>query len=390
MKKLTALLTAVMMLAAMCGCVALAEGSVPEDMVGKWAGVGTPVNGGTSIDLAFDFNADGTGFYTFDQGGYHEETGFTVTFDGSAFTLVPDGMEDIAHADGTWKFDGAVLTLDITSTLPNGATYSYTAECERVDEAAGAIAAVPEELVGAWAGTAMLEGSDHTYDLTAEFAADGTGAYTLDFGSYHEENTFAIAFDGNAFSIDVGDFTAEGTWTLEGGVLSVAFTSVFANGDSYSYTAECTRVSAEAGEEGATGVKWTLDTIWFRTLSEDSPFVIDAGMTFTGPTEFGSEFFIGDSGEIETDINMNGLIEAVPQLPFSVEELDLTQYTGCAVEGNTAVMTPGDVKFDIAFTDVGMSLAYTASVEIASTETDGLVSEAGSCDILITLGFVAE
>ena len=108
------------------------ETDIPAEMAGKWQGTGTPKNGGTSIDLTVTINADGSGEYTFDQGGYHETNPFSISRDGNRFSVNTDDSI-LGECEGTWELADGILTLDITSLLPNGRTYSYTAECTKTE-----------------------------------------------------------------------------------------------------------------------------------------------------------------------------------------------------------------------------------------------------------------
>lgn len=108
------------------------EKTIPAEMAGKWQGTGTPKNGGTSIDLTITINPDGSGEYTFDQGGYHESNPFSISRDGNRFSVNTD-ESILGGCEGTWELADGILTLDITSTLPNGRTYSYTAECTKAE-----------------------------------------------------------------------------------------------------------------------------------------------------------------------------------------------------------------------------------------------------------------
>lgn len=106
-----------------------AVASIPEELIGDWTGVGTPKNGGTSIDLAIHINADGTGEYSFDQGNYHESYPFAISSDDSSFSVDIPATSQLGSVAGTWALDSGVLMLDITSTFTGGGSYSYTAEC---------------------------------------------------------------------------------------------------------------------------------------------------------------------------------------------------------------------------------------------------------------------
>ena len=129
-------------------------------------------------------------------------------------------------------------------------TEENSAEAEDTAESAGS---VPEALVGAWKGVGRPKNGGTPIDLTAVINADGTGEYTFDQGDYHESYPFAISSDDSTFSVDIpatsmlGSVT--GAWALEDGTLKLDITSTFTSGGSYSYTAECERVTEDVAAE---------------------------------------------------------------------------------------------------------------------------------------------
>lgn len=112
---------------------------------------------------------------------------------------------------------------------------------------AGAEAAVPEELTGSWHGTGTPKGGGPSIDLSAAINADGTGDYTFIQSGYTESYPFTISSEDNTFSVNIpsnnmlGISKCEGTYTYADGVLHLDITTTFANGRTYSYTAECTK-----------------------------------------------------------------------------------------------------------------------------------------------------
>lgn len=112
---------------------------------------------------------------------------------------------------------------------------------------AEAASAVPEELVGSWKGTGTPKNGGPAIDLSAEIKADGTGEYVFIQDDYRESYPFTISSEDNRFTVDIPEDNllhiteCGGTWTLEEGKLLLDITTVFANGRSYSYTAECVK-----------------------------------------------------------------------------------------------------------------------------------------------------
>ena len=270
---------------------------------------------------------------------------------------------------------------------------------------------IPEELVGEWRGKGKPKNGGTSIDLSITVKADGTGEYTFDQGDYHESYPFTITNDDSRFSVDIPATSqlgsVNGSWSLEEGVLKLDITSTFTRGGSYSYTAECKKADrteeADTADPGAkpadgeapawAGRDWRLSTLHFKTLSEDSPFSIDAGMSLNGPTAYGSRLHFDASAAMASDINLNGLIEAVPQLPFSVPELNLTQYDSFALQGDSLRLTPGDLLLTLAYDAAQDSLSLTCvpHVKVQSRTLDnGMVTKVGETDIEIILGFVPE
>ena len=135
MKKTAVLLAALLavMLCVTSVCAGEAGGAaIPEELVGTWHGAGTPEKG-SPIDLTVMIQEDGTGEYIFDQAGYVENNPITISYEGNSFSVNTDESV-LGGCEGTWELKDGVLTLDITSTLPSGATYSYIAELTKAEE----------------------------------------------------------------------------------------------------------------------------------------------------------------------------------------------------------------------------------------------------------------
>lgn len=103
--------------------------SVPAEYVGSWAGTVD------NIRLHFTVEADGSGQYTFEQGGYQEQYPFALAVGGDTFSVdIPeDNQLGISACEGTYAFAQDILTLDVVTTFGDGTTYAYTIPCRRTD-----------------------------------------------------------------------------------------------------------------------------------------------------------------------------------------------------------------------------------------------------------------
>jgi len=111
-------------------------------------------------------------------------------------------------------------------------------------------------------------------------------------------------------------------------------------------------------------------------------------LSLNGGSTYGNHLVLADN-IVYTDIDLNGLIEAIPQLPFSVPELDLTDYDGYTLDGDTLRLAPGDIEMAVGHEGDALSLTYVTHVDIESQSMgDGLTSQAGETDLEVILGFV--
>ena len=108
-----------------------ASASIPEELIGTWAG-----KGDYDIDLTFTVAADGTGSYTFLQDGYEESYDFVLESDSSTFSLtVPkDNKLGISVCDGSYAYADGKLTLDVSTKFQNGRKFEYSIVCEKVEK----------------------------------------------------------------------------------------------------------------------------------------------------------------------------------------------------------------------------------------------------------------
>jgi len=86
------------------------------------------------------------------------------------------------------------------------------------------------------------------------------------------------------------------------------------------------------------------------------------------------------------------LIEAVPELPFETADLNLSNYTGWTVVGDTLTFSPDGPALSIAHDEAAGTLHLTRSgeMEIQSMEVNGASSKTGTVTIEITMMFTAK
>ena len=151
--------------------------------VGDWAG------SAGNINLSFTVNADGTGFYTFEQSGYSER--YDVALSASSMTfnvdIPPDNQLGIVACEGGYQYADGVLTLDVQTTFKSGRVFQYTIPCRRVeatDEAATpndgqAVLTSPERV------RVTFEGSP--YDISvADIGQDDSGNRLITIDGFGE------------------------------------------------------------------------------------------------------------------------------------------------------------------------------------------------------------
>ena len=137
MKKLIVLVLAVLLITACFTSAVSDESGLPRGLAGTWTGVGTPANGGTPIDLSVTIREDGNGEYLFKQGTYSESFPFSVSWTDNTFTVDIPATAGLGTVAGTYALNDDVLTLDITTTFPNGRQYKYTADCRKTSDPGG-------------------------------------------------------------------------------------------------------------------------------------------------------------------------------------------------------------------------------------------------------------
>ena len=111
-----------------------------------------------------------------------------------------------------------------------------------------AMAAIPSEYVGEWAG------SVGNINLSFNVNEDGTGTYTFEQSGYLENYDFSLKVESETFSVyipevnQLGIVACDGTYTYADGVLTLEVKTIFGNGRVFEYTAPCQRVLPTAEE----------------------------------------------------------------------------------------------------------------------------------------------
>jgi len=258
---------------------------------------------------------------------------------------------------------------------------------------------IPDELIGTWTGTGRPVGGGPEISLRMTVEADGTGEYTFEQSGYSESYPFSLASDGERFSVDIpadnqlGIAKVEGTYAYAGGVLSLAITTTFSSGRQFEYAAECVKDAAPSEAASALAGEWVLESIRFYTpVSDNGIYKIDGTMSISEGYPYGRSLALSADGTAASDVNLNALVKAVPELPFETDDLDLSEYAGWAVEGESLTFSPDGPALIVAHDEAAKTLSLTSSgeVEIQSMEVNGASSKTGTVAIEITMTFAAK
>jgi len=229
--------------------------------------------------------------------------------------------------------------------------------------------------------------------------ADGTGEYTFEQSGYSESYPFALASDGERFPVDIpagnqlGIKKVEGTYTYAGGVLTLQITTTFSSGRQFAYAADCVKDAVPPEAASALAGEWVLESIRFYTPeSGNGIYEIDGTMTVSEGFPFGRALTLTADGTAASDMNLDALVEAVPELPFETADLNLSNYTGWTVVGDTLTFSPDGPALSVAHGDAADELRLTRSgeVEILSNTVNGAATNTGTVAIEITMMFTAK
>jgi len=101
---------------------------IPIEYIGYWEGSADDIN------LSFKIEPDGTGLYTFKQGGYIESYDFSLEVGSETFSVkIPaNNTLGIVTIEGTYKYSNEMLILDVRTTFSDGREFTYTVPCRKV------------------------------------------------------------------------------------------------------------------------------------------------------------------------------------------------------------------------------------------------------------------
>lgn len=139
--------------------------------------------------------------------------------------------------------------------------------------------------------------------------------------------------------------------------------------------------------------EWLLDSIIFRTPDADNGiYAIDATMSISEGFEYGRDLILREDMTMISFIDLSALIEAVPELPFTINDLDLKDYAGWTYVNGTMTLTYGGPAFAAVYDEASKELRLTRSGEVAIMpgSTNGMVTQSGSVLIDITMVFKAK
>ncbi|MDR2132309.1 MAG: hypothetical protein LBP30_03070 [Clostridiales Family XIII bacterium] len=139
--------------------------------------------------------------------------------------------------------------------------------------------------------------------------------------------------------------------------------------------------------------EWLLTAITFYTPEEDNGiYTIDGTMSISEGFEYGRDLIFKEDMGMSSNIDLRALVDATDELPFSVEELNLLDYSGWEYADGTLTLTAGGPAFAAAYDEASgeLRLMRSGEVAIASTATNGLLTQSGSVLLDITMAFTAK
>lgn len=139
--------------------------------------------------------------------------------------------------------------------------------------------------------------------------------------------------------------------------------------------------------------EWMLDSIIFRTPDENNGiYTIDATMSISDGFEYGRDLVLHEDMTMVSLIDLSALIEAVPELPFAINDLDLKDYSGWTYSNGTITLAYGGPAFTATCDEASQELRLMRSGEVAihSDTANGMATQSGSVLIDITMVFTAK
>jgi hypothetical protein len=136
--------------------------------------------------------------------------------------------------------------------------------------------------------------------------------------------------------------------------------------------------------------EWLLDSIIFYTPNEDNGiYTIDATMSISEGFEYGRDLSLREDMKMISFVDLSALIEAVPELPFTINDLDLKDYSGWMYANGTLTLTPVGPAFTASYDEASQELRLTRSGEVAiiPNTANGMTTQSGTVLIDITMVF---
>ncbi len=150
--------------------------------------------------------------------------------------------------------------------------------------------------------------------------------------------------------------------------------------------------SDDFGKEAFFG-EWLLTSIIFRTPDADNGiYAIDATMNISEGFEYGRDLVLRKDMKMVSFVDLSALIDAVPELPFAINDLDLKDYAGWTYANGTITLTYGGPAFEAVYDEASKELRLTCSGEVAILPgaANGIATQTGAVLIDITMVFKAK
>lgn len=136
--------------------------------------------------------------------------------------------------------------------------------------------------------------------------------------------------------------------------------------------------------------KWRLNQISFLTPEKNNVFSIDAGLTMGADTKKGNMLTLNADGSIISDVDIDGLVAALSELPFETSGLNFGAYSSWEIDDDALLLSPDGAALEWSYDKAAdaLSIKWSDKVNILSQKTAQGTTASGIVQMAITLTFL--